>query len=80
MEDDPVGLVGNNGLRTALDDGGAQLVAAISFVTDEGGHGWCKREHLNSLTGAEVKNDWRQSGSLRPWILVVRPPRERPKA
>ena len=64
MEDDTVGFVGNDGLCAALDDGGAQLIAVVSFVADESRHGRCEREHLgcdgdvSSLTGAEVKNDW----------------------
>lgn len=64
MEDDTVGFVGDDGLCAARDDGGAQLIAVVSFVADESRHGRCEREYLgcdgdvSSLTGAEVKNDW----------------------
>ena len=64
MKDDAVGFVGDDGRCAALDNVGAQLVAVVSFVTDEGGHSWCERQNLRCdgdvglLADAEMKNDW----------------------
>lgn len=40
VEDDPVGFVWNDRLGTTIDDFGAKAVAVVSFVADEGRHGW----------------------------------------
>jgi len=40
VEGDPVGFVWNDGLGTTIDDFGAKAVAIVSFVANEGRHGW----------------------------------------
>lgn len=40
MEGDPIGFVWNDGLGTAINDFSAKVVAVVSFVADEGRHGW----------------------------------------
>ena len=42
VEGDPVGFVWNDGLGTTIDDFGAKAVAVVSFVANEGRHGWCE--------------------------------------
>ncbi len=40
VEGHPVGFVWNDGLSTTIKDFGAKAVAVISFVANEGRHGW----------------------------------------
>ena len=40
VEGDPIGFVWNDGLGTAINDFSAKVVAVVSFVADEGRHGW----------------------------------------
>jgi hypothetical protein len=40
VEGDPVGFIWNDGLGTTMDDLGAKAVAVVSFVANEGRHGW----------------------------------------
>jgi hypothetical protein len=40
VEADPVGFVWNDRLGTTIDDFGAKAVAVLSFVANEGRHGW----------------------------------------
>ena len=64
MDEDTVGLVGDDGLCAALDDLGAQAVAVVAFVGDEGARGGSLRQHVGRggdvsiLAGREMKNDW----------------------
>src|ERR1051325_1184803 len=63
MEDDAVGLVGNDGLCAEVDDLGAQFVAVIAFVGKESLHGGGERQHVGGSgdvgipAGGEVKGD-----------------------
>jgi hypothetical protein len=38
------------------------------------------RGAIGNLAASQHEGNWRQSMSVRAWILVVRPPRERPVA
>lgn len=64
MEGDAVGLVGNNGLRTTIDDLRAQRVAVIPFVGDERAHGRRECQNIGRgrdvgiLTGGQMKDNW----------------------
>lgn len=63
MEDDAVGFVGNNGLRTTIDDLRAQRVAVIPFIRDQRAHGWRERQNIGRgcdigvLAGGQMKGD-----------------------
>lgn len=46
MDDDAVGLVGDDGLRTEASDFAAKVVAVMPFVGEERAHGW--RKHQNA--------------------------------
>ena len=46
VDDDTIGLIGNNGRCAALDDVGAQRVAVIAFVGDQRAHGGCERQDV----------------------------------
>ena len=63
MEDDAVGFVGNNGLRTTIDDLHAQRVAVIPFIRDQRAQGWRERQNIGRgcdigvLAGGQMKGD-----------------------
>ncbi len=63
MDDDAVGLVGNDRLSAALEDLGTQFVPVIAFVGEKGAHGRGKRQHVGRgsdvgiLAGGEMKHD-----------------------
>jgi len=64
MNDDTVGFVGNNRPCAALDEFGAQPVAVIAFVADEGAHGRRERQdvgrrgNVGLLARGQVNDDW----------------------
>ena len=63
VNDNAVGLVGNDGLCAEVDDLGAQFVAVIAFVGKESLHGGGERQHVGCsgdvgiLAGGEMKDD-----------------------
>jgi hypothetical protein len=64
MEDDAVGLIGDDRGCPAFDDVGPQFVAVIAFVGDEGARGGSLRQQVGrggdvgSLPGGEIEDDW----------------------
>lgn len=64
MDDDAIGFVGDDWLCAAIDDLGAQVIAVVAFVGEEGAHRRGERQHVGGgsdvgfLAGGEMKNDW----------------------
>lgn len=62
MQMDTVGLVGNDGLCTALDDFGTQIVAIVGFIGEQPAHSRGQGEdirccrNVGSLTGREMES------------------------
>ena len=63
MDDDAVGLVGDDRLSATIDDLGAQFVTVVAFVGDEGAHDRGEGQQVGRgsdvgiLAGCEMKHD-----------------------
>ncbi len=64
MDDDPVGLVGDNGLGAAPNDFATKVIAVIPFVGEECAHGRRARQNIGRrsdigiLAWGQMQDDW----------------------
>lgn len=64
MDDDTVGLVGDNGLGAAPNDFATKVIAVIPFVGEECAHGRRARQNIGRrgdngiLTWGQMQDDW----------------------
>ena len=65
MDDDAVGLVGDDGLGPATNDFTTKIVAVVSFVGEERAHGWRERQDIGRRRDIGILA-WSQMQDDRP--------------